>query len=341
MLELFQTQLSDICPGWQGGRFLVAYSGGLDSSALLHLSALSLPKDQLAAGHLNHLIRPEAGSDQAFAARTAAELGLKFISEEMDVPSLAAERRRGLEEAARFARYVFLKQAAKIWRADYILTAHQADDQAETILMRLVKGGGGGLAGIHPRRKLGREDQAGPELLRPLLSFSREQLRAWLTERKLGWVEDASNADGHYLRNALRLDILPRLKELNPRLLDAMGRFASIRRGEEIFWARRLAELWPQLVDIKSRPDKILIDRQALENLTLAEKRRMIYESFLYIWRLRPGYPGPLTLAGVDSAIKMLSEAEHKGLDLPGGLRAELDSRNLVLSLASRLANKA
>lgn len=319
----------------------MAYSGGLDSSALLHLSALSLPKGQLAAAHLNHLIRPEAGSDQAFAARTAAELGLKFISEEMDVPNLAAKRRRGLEEAARFARYVFLSQAAKTWRADYVLTAHQADDQAETILMRLIKGGGGGLAGIHPRRKLRREDQAGPELLRPLLPFSREQLRAWLTERKLGWVDDASNIDGHYLRNALRLDILPKLKELNPRLLEATGRFASIRRGEEFFWTRRIAELWPQLVDTQSRPGKLLIDRHSLENLTLAEKRRMIYESFLYIRRLRPGYPGPLTLAGVDSAINMLSETDHKGLDLPGGLRAELNSRNLVLSLASRLANKA
>ena len=317
---------------------MVAYSGGLDSSALLHLSALSLQKKQLAAAHLNHLIRPEAGDDLAFAARTAAKLNLNFISEEADVPALAAERRRGLEEAARFARYSFFRRAAATWKADFVLTAHQADDQAETILMHLIKGGGGGgLAGIHPRRKLAGADEAGPELLRPLLPFSREQLLAWLTERRLDWVEDASNNDGHYLRNALRLDILPKLKELNPRLLEAMGRTSAIMRDEEHFWKLRLDELWTSLVDAHSRPGQLLIDRLQLENLTLAEKRRIIYECFLHIWRRRPGSPEPLTLAGVDSAIYMLSAAEHKGLDLPGGLRAELNRRNLVLSLASRL----
>ena len=336
MLDDFQKHLNAICPEWKESRFLVAFSGGLDSSALLHLAALTFAPNQLAAAHLNHRIRAEAENDQNFAAEVTEKLNLHFITDQADVPVLAAERKRGLEEAARWARYNFLGQAAELWRADFILTAHQADDQAETIIMRLIKGGGGGgLAGIHPRRPLGRKNPQ-PELLRPLLPFSRERLENWLQAQGHTWMEDASNNDDHYLRNCLRLEVLPKLKELNPRLLEAMGRCASILRDEENYWTLRLTGLWTKLVDEKSRPGQLLIDRSGLESLTTAEKRRLIYEAFLMIRRQRTGTPEPLTLAGVEMVIAMLAEPAHKGLDLPGGLRAVLSRERLALSLASR-----
>ena len=149
-------------------------------------------------------------------------------------------------------------------------------------------------------------------------------------------MEDASNSDGHYLRNSLRLEVLPKLKELNPRLLEAMGRCASIMRDEENFWNLRLAGLWGRLVDEESRPGQLLIDRNGLKSLTAAEQRRLIYEALLRIRRQRAGTPEPLTLTGVDTVIAMLAEPTHKGLDLPGGLRAALSREQLVLTLASR-----
>lgn len=339
MLQSFQEKLGRLCPDWRRRRFVVAYSGGLDSSALLNLMALSVSGDQLAAAHLNHQIRAEAEADQSFAARNCAALGLTFIHDTADVPALAENRRRGLEEAARFARYEFFKKAARSWAADFVLTAHQADDQAETILMHLIKGGGGGgLAGIPPRRPLdAAADRPGPELLRPLLTFHRNQLRLWLEERKTGWVEDASNQDASYLRNAVRLEIMPKLQELNPRFLEAVGRTALILRDEEDFWKRRLACLWADIADENISSGGIGLNRKLLAALTTAEKRRLIYEAFLKVRRTRSGFPEPPTLAGVETVLAMLDEARHRGLDLPGGLRAALNSDALIITLASRL----
>lgn len=340
VLEAFQQNLHALCPDWRDKRFIVAFSGGLDSTALLRLMSMSLPGGHLAAAHLNHLIRAEAANDQIFAARTCQELGLHFITESLNVPSLAQSRRRGLEEAARFARYEFFRRAVQSWPADFVVTAHQADDQAETILMHLIKGtGGGGLAGIPPRRSFRiRADESRPaaEILRPLLPFSRTRLQAWLREHSFPWVTDESNNDDHYLRNAIRLDVLPRLKELNPRILEAIGRASSIMRNEEEFWEARLAALWRDMVDEPADGPRLSIERQKLETLTIAEKRRLIYEFFTKIRAYRPGLPEPLSLAGVDTVLAMLAQDRHRGLDLPGGLRAELEPKRLILSLASR-----
>jgi tRNA(Ile)-lysidine synthetase, N-terminal domain len=337
LLTAVKSRLSRLCPDWEKARFLAAFSGGLDSTALVHLLAALLPTEQLGTAHLNHCLRgPDSEADQNFAGETAAALGLTFISERRDVAALAQERRKGLEEAARRARYDFLLQAAEKFRADYILTAHQADDQAETMLMNFLKGsGGGGLAGIHPRRSLKSETYQ-VEIVRPLLPFSRDELGRWLSDRGLAWVEDRSNQDEHYLRNALRLNVFPQLKKLNPRLGQALGRTAEILRAEEDFWRAHLETLWPKIAR-QEGPDLIHLARPALAGLSLAEQRRLIYEALSRIWRgLSPNEP--LSLAGVDMVLEMLGREGHKGLDLPGGLRAELSPASLRLSPASRLA---
>ena len=324
---------------------MVAFSGGLDSTALLHLMAQGLPAAQLAAAHLNHELRGEAAAgDQKFAAKTAAGLSVAFITESRDVLALARERRKGVEEAARRARYDFLLEAADGWGADYVLTAHQADDQAETLLMNFIKGSGaGGLAGIHPRRPLRRSENIGSggrraELVRPLLPFGRAELRAWLETRALPWVEDLSNLDGRYLRNALRSDIIPRLLRLNPRLIEALGRSALVLRGEEDFWAAHLAGLWADLVT-EETPARFTVDRRGLSRLTAAEQRRLIYEILNKIWLTRPKAGEPLGFASVETVRSMLARARHSGLDLPGGLRAALTAEAVHFSLASRLTD--
>lgn len=347
--DRFRSHLASLCPEWKGSRFLVAYSGGLDSSALLHLTTQTLPPDRLGAAHLNHGLRSQAAErDQSFAEHTARNLGLPFITERRGVAALAQSRRKGLEEAARLARYDFLKKAAVDFRADFVLTAHQADDQAETLILNLVKGAGpGGLAGIHPRRPLpsssdrmfdpNLQAQSRPvELLRPLLPFTRTELKDWLTDQNLSWVEDLSNADTRHRRNLIRRDILPALEGLNPRLVPALARTAEILREEENFWRLHLRSLWSQAV-VREAPANLILDRPVLEGLSPAEQRRLIYEALQHIWLSRPNPPEPLTLAGVDAVLGLLKSKSRRGLDLPGGLRAEIRAGELHFSLASRL----
>lgn len=348
-LNKFRIHLEAICPDWRRGRFLVAYSGGLDSTALLHLMARALPAEQVAAAHLNHSLRGQAAAaDELFAQNTAEEMGLACFAATIDVGALARTRRKGIEEAARRARYDFLRKTALDWGADYIVTAHQADDQAETMLMNFIKGSGaGGLAGIHQMRPLimddfGREslegDASEPKLLRPLLPFTRSELRDWLVAGGWSWVEDLSNLDQNYLRNALRHDIMPRLKRLNPKLSPALSRASTVLRAEEDFWRAHLARLWP-LVAAEESPELITLERYVLDSFMLAERRRLIYEGLSKIWRARPEPGEPLTFAGVETVIEMLKLPRHQGLDLPGGLRAELTSSELRLTPASRFLN--
>ena len=331
--RLFQSGLAALEPNWRDRKFLVAYSGGLDSTALLQLTALSLPRPQVAAAHLNHGLRgPAADSDQAFAARTAEELGLGFFTEKGDPAGLAKLRKKGLEEAARLTRYDFLSRAARLWGADFILTAHQADDQAETLLMNFLKGAGpGGLAGIPPRRGLD-----GLVILRPLLNVSRENLKAWLAASGLAWMEDESNHDRRFWRNAVRRELLPSLKQWNPRILEALGRSASLMRAEEDFWNSRLGELWPQVV-LGETPSEIEMDRRLLAALSLAERRRLVYSGLTRIQRAQNLINEPVTCAAVETALGLAAQG-GRGLDLPGGLRAAANGPVLRLTVASRLA---
>lgn len=334
--DRFRDSLAALCPDWPERRFLVAFSGGLDSTALLRLAALFVPNRQLAAAHLNHRLRGQAAeADQLLAETTAAGLGLTCLSDSRDVTALAKNRRKGTEEAARQARYDFLAQAAEIWGADYILTAHQADDQAETMLMNFIKGAGaGGLAGI-PRR---RSTEAGTIILRPLLPFSRAELQTWLTDNGYSWAEDLSNEDVRYRRNAVRSEIIPRLKELNPCLIEALGRTSGILRDEESFWRKHLEKLWSEAAaEPADNGGPIIFKRTVLAALTVAEQRRLIYEALLIIWRRRPLSPEPLTFAGVETVLGMLRLPRHAGLDLPGGLRAEVGPETLIIATASRL----
>ncbi len=276
---VFRASLNALCPDCREKKFVLALSGGLDSTALLLLALGLLAPAQIIAAHLNHGLRgEEARRDQEFAAALAAERGVRFITETADVAALAAERGKGVEEAARRARYKFLLEAARETRAQYILTAHQADDQAETVLMNFIRGAGaGGLAGIHPRRDL----EGGIAVLRPLLQLSRDDLLRVATEAGQAWVEDGSNQDGRYRRNALRLELIPKIKELNPRFAEAVGRMSVVLRGEEDFWRAHLDRLWSLTVTADSaEANTITLSRAALENLSLAERRRLIYEAF-------------------------------------------------------------
>lgn len=187
-------------------RWLVAYSGGLDSSTLLHSLVKVAPRQAVLAVHVHHNLSPHADQWQQHCRATCAELGVAFISEKVQLDS----RSKGLEEAARRARYGVFERLLE--SADALLMAHHRDDQAETILLRLMRGSGArGLAAMSESRPLG----AGT-LLRPWLNISREEIADQATAWGIRWIEDESNLSQDFDRNYLRHSVTPRLQRRWP-----------------------------------------------------------------------------------------------------------------------------
>jgi tRNA(Ile)-lysidine synthase len=248
-----------------GDRVGVAVSGGIDSVALLRL-LLELRHDLgivLSVVHFNHKLRgAESEADQEFVAGLAREHGLEFYSESGDVARQAAEEHSGVEAAARELRYGFFRKllgsdedfdadaappqsgGASAILLNKIATAHTLDDQAETVLMRLIRGTGlKGLGGIYPRIVVEHEDGDGQgEIVRPLLGVRRKELEQYLKDLKQPWREDSTNADGRFTRNHLRSLVMPLLeREFNPAVTENVSELAAIARDEEDYWENEIS----------------------------------------------------------------------------------------------------
>jgi len=223
-----------------GAAVVLAVSGGPDSTALLHGAARLAPKRgwRLTVAHLDHALRPTSAEEARAIAAAAAALGLPAELRRVDVAALAAAEHRSPEDAGRQARYRFLEEVAISRGPDALIaTAHTADDAAETVLLRLVRGAGlRGLRGIPERR--GR-------IVRPLLHERREPLRQALDAAGIEYVVDPSNADPrHAARNRVRAELLPALEGLNPAAVDALVRFARLAaEDDELLDALAAAEL--------------------------------------------------------------------------------------------------
>jgi len=215
-----------------GDRVVVAVSGGADSVALLHvLHRLARGLQcRLVAAHLDHGLRgEESDRDAKFTASFAKKLGISCFTGRADVRRLAAETRSSIEMAAREARYRFLVETARRQRAGVIATAHTADDQAETFLIRLARGSGAaGLCGIP---WVGHRN--GIRLVRPLLGIARADIESYLRRQRIEWREDSTNADPVYLRNRVRHEVIPLIESrLNPSFRGAVCRAAELLRDE-------------------------------------------------------------------------------------------------------------
>ena len=293
----------------RGGRVVVGLSGGPDSVALVHLLLeLQAAGELSVAGlaHFNHQLRgADADGDEAFCRAMAAALGLPLEVGSADVRALARAERRSVEDAARAARYGFLEDAADRLGADVIAVGHSADDQAETFLLRLIRGAGArGLAGILPRS--GR-------VVRPLIDIPRVDLRQYTAARQLDSREDSSNADLDIPRNRVRHELLPYLqREFSPGISGVLAREAAIARDDEDRLQQEAIDLAASIV-LRSK-DGADVDTAALTSLHPALASRVA--------RMALQVRAPDTFIGFDHIERLLRFAREgtpgSAMSLPG-----------------------
>lgn len=290
-----------------GGRLLCALSGGADSMALLTVLeelAGAVPFTLLAA-HYNHGLRgEEANRDEAFVKTWCAARGIPLTVGRGDVAERARALGQGVEETARQLRYAFLEEAADALGADRIATAHNAEDNVETILLHLTRGAGlDGLLGIPPRR--GR-------LIRPLLTQSRADIEAYLSQEGIPHVEDSSNGDLTYARNRLRRQVLPVLRSINPNLAATVaGALPSLRADRAVLEAQasKLTQRARRLGSSLRLPTAPLI--QAPEPIALRALKLLLAQA---------GQP-QISAAHLSGALALArGENPSAVLSLPGGL---------------------
>jgi tRNA(Ile)-lysidine synthase len=308
-----------------GDTLVVGLSGGPDSVALLDV-LLNVGRSHdfsVVAAHLDHRLRPEASEDAAFCAELCQRLDVRLVTGSTDVLSHARTHRRGIEETAREERYVFLRDVKDRTGAVAIAVAHTLDDQAETFLLRLLRGAGRlGLSAMRPYQG---------DVLRPFLSVSREQILAHLRRRRLTWREDSSNKDCAFRRNRIRHELLPYLEaRFNPRLRQALARTATQLAEEELL----LGDLVDRLFEKLSRTEGMGI---ALSRKMLSQEARAMARLTLRSALARTGGLRGVTSAHVERLLELVRKPDSSGrwLPLPGGRRALVRFEELYIGPSS------
>lgn len=267
---------------------ILMVSGGADSMALLHMAVTEpldlgdgaglsrIAKERLHVLHVNHLLRGEdADADQHFVQEACDSLGIPCTVLRVDVAKLAQERDGNVEEIGRRVRYDAARELAQKLCAEQgvsrqkakILTAHTADDRAETFMMNVMRGSGmSGLASIPRHRGL---------IYRPLLDYTHDQLKDWLKARGLDWHEDATNTDTHYLRAYMRHNVLPLLKARNPMLVQTVCKIADLMTEEDDYLEAKAARKLRQITLRKSE-SSLVLDALKLSSTDVVIARRVV-----------------------------------------------------------------
>lgn len=265
--------LNQKCSLLPGRPILVGVSGGPDSLCLAHF--LSAQGYELIIAHFNHRLRPEAEEDARFVAHMAQEWGLPYIQSEAEVEAYAREKRLSLEAAARELRYRFLFSAAEEGAAQAVAVGHTADDQIETMLLRLLRGSGlKGLLGMEYRSYLHDFSPHIP-LVRPLLGTWRKEIEAYCTQHGLTPRQDVSNRSTQFLRNRIRLELLPLLETYNPRLREHLLQMSELLRDEYQIISESVEKRWTEAL-LESKEGYIALDESILRTLPVHLRRHLI-----------------------------------------------------------------
>ena len=291
---------------------LIGISGGIDSITLLYsLYFLSDKlKCSLIVAHANHGLRGEQSDREAeFVRKIADELKLPFVIEKIDVLGYMGEKGLSKQAAARELRYDFFERAAKNTSANKIALGHNADDQAETVLMRLLRGSGAsGIAGMRAVRD---------KIIRPLIEIKRDEITEFVKEKRLRYVEDPSNLEPYYLRNKIRLNLIPLLKEeYNPNIVDTLRETAEIIRDEDEFLESYCSTILSDIIQSKGN-EAIEIDVLKLKNFHIAIKRRIIR----IVLKMLKGDLLKISVVHVEEILNSINKGfSGKSLNLPDGI---------------------
>lgn len=311
---------------------VVALSGGPDSTALAH--ALARLQAEAVVGHLsfahiNHQLRgEESDADEAFAAAFTAELArsarVAFRSCRINVAAHAEKHGDNLENTGRQLRYDWLTEVARDSGAAWIATGHSADDQAETVLHRLLRGAGlHGLSGIHAVRLLA----PGITLLRPMLRVSRAEVMSYLVEHQLAYREDSSNRTLDFTRNRIRHDLLPKLvREYNPAVATLLCRLAEQAHEAQSIIAEQVSRLLVE-AELPRAGDLVILQTARLQQA----HPHLVREMFRRIWD-REGWPaGGMTFEHWKRLSDFISDSSGSMIELPGKTRVR--QRGSVLQI--------
>jgi len=312
----------------EGDVVLIGVSGGPDSVALLHSLQALQPKWslQLVIAHLNHQLRGSAADQDAdFVSRLGADLGIPCEIGSTNVAAYGLQHHLSVQEAARIARYTFYDNVAAKYSASKIALGHHADDNAESILMRLLRGTGPlGLAGIPPVRH--------PNIIRPLIHLGKNDILAFLELGGFQYRADRSNLDTKYLRNRIRLKLLPDLKEhYNPNTVSTLNRLASILADEEDFWNQKVRRTFQNTV-LEQTPDRLCLTVSRLSSLHPALLKRLVRHALLSL----KGGLKRIGLVHVEAIARLIAAPSPSGrLDLPYGILVVRDRDELCFLFGS------
>jgi tRNA(Ile)-lysidine synthase len=358
-----------------GERVCVAVSGGADSVALLvglvEANAESKVNKEplgvvLSAAHVHHGLRGvEADGDEAFVREVCGRLGVPLTVFRVDTAARQAAEGEGVEEAARELRYEALRGLMATGAVDVVATAHTLDDQAETVVMKMLRGAWTeGLGGISPEvqglgtkgpgpRGQGSGSGAG-RIVRPLLGVRRVEVEAFLNERSQAWRDDATNQDVSLTRNRVRHVLMPMLREFNPGVDALLARTAEVAREEEAFWQAEVARVLPQVL-LPGKPVRgggravstavgevgYAMEIARLKEMPAALRRRLVRAAARKVFgEAGAASDSSYVLSGEETA-KVLALAGFGGmggavtgrigsrLELHGGLRAERSAREI------------
>jgi tRNA(Ile)-lysidine synthase len=318
-------------------KLVVAVSGGPDSLALLHVLVNGglYPSENLTVAHLDHGLRPESAGEAKFVAQLAGEWGLEYRVGRVEVAEIARDNGLSIETAARQVRYQFLGDVAEGVGATAVATAHNADDQAETVLMHFLRGTGlAGLRGMLPVSPL--PGSPGKLLIRPLLTVNRQEIEEYCRQNELDPVWDATNKDTSYFRNRIRHELLPTLREYSPQIDQRLVNMATILAADHELIHQQLKTVWPELV-LESGSGWIRIDRQKWLSLSDSLKRLSLRQA---VESLRPDL-SDLGFQTVEQAFEV-AETGQVGSEshLPGGIKLEVGYGTLLITAGEAVPKK-
>jgi len=307
-----------------GDSVLIGVSGGPDSIVLayvLHTLAAEYSL-RLAVAHVNHCLRgADSDRDAEFVADAARQLGLPFYIEKKDVFQFQQREQLCLEEAGRKVRYRFFDQVCTAYGFNKIAVGHHGNDNAELVLMNLLRGSGSlGLSGIAPVRD--------GKIIRPLIRLERSEIADYIAEKKLTCVADASNSDLSFRRNRIRHHLIPELeKSYNPAIIKTLNRLAAIMRTEDQWIERLLRADFSDCISVKA-PGVVRINLKPLQGLDPAARRRIVRRAILTAKEdLRR-----ISLGHIDDVLSLIDKNPGNGsLHLPDGIRVVRRATDLTI----------